>query len=147
MKTTYYAGKLGGRWTIMDPDKVNTDSPAIKMFEFDHREITGEDEIEAGRRVADAGLIAANGTADEGAVSMHKGYTLIERMATDWNQKAGDAPLPLNRPNVKTLPGCIARQFAVDQLVGKVATQDEMDAILKKPQAPTGDTAQMEQSA
>jgi hypothetical protein len=147
MKTTYYAAKLGGRLVIVDGDKVDLDSPAIKTFEFQHRDITGEDEIEAGRRASDAGLIAANGTADESALLTHKGYTLLERQLTGWNQLAGDSDMPISAANVRTLPGVIARRFAVDQLFGRVATSEEVAAIAKKPTPPTTDTPLTEPSA
>lgn len=147
MNTTYYAAKLGGRLVIVDGNKVDLDSPSVKTFEFQHRDITGEDEIEAGRRASDAGLIAANGTSDESALLTHKGYTLLERQLTEWNQVAGESKLPLSATNVRTLPGVIARRFAVDQLFGRAATQDEVAAIAKKPTPLTEDTPPTEPSA
>ena len=147
MKTTYYTGKLGGRTTVLNPAEIDTGSSAVQKYEFEHREISGEDEIEAGRRATEAGLFAANGTADENAVLTHKGYTLVERMVTGWNQKNGDAALPIMAATVRTLPGVVARRFAADQLFGAVPTQAEIDLISKKPEPHTGDTQAMEQSA
>ena len=69
---------------------------------------------------------------------LHKGYTLLERLVTGWNQEAGGAALPVDRANIRALvPPSVARRFAVEQLFGRTPTQEELDAIKKPPTAPT----------
>ncbi len=147
MKTTYYTARLGGLSVIVVPEKVNVESEAVRKIEIEHREIVGEDEIESGRRVAERGLIAINGAFDETAVLTEKGYVLIERMATGWNQKNGDAELPISGATVRTLPGAVARRFAMDQLIGKAPTEAEIEAISPKSASATGNTQETEPSA
>jgi hypothetical protein len=137
LKTTILTVKLGGRLIIADPEKI--DPAAGKEYAFEGRDITGEDEIEAGRRVAQDGLIGPNGMSDENAVFIHKGFTLIERQVTRWNQELSGAMLPITAANVRAaIPGVVAKRFAVEQLIGNLATQEELEAIRPKPTSATG---------
>jgi hypothetical protein len=130
---------LGGKVRLISDDYIaanDIDPAKVFTYEFDHDDCTAGNEIEAGRVVAQSGLIV-NGSADPRAVALSKGMSLAQQLIKGWDLKdANGQVLPLNAANVANLPADVLIEFGNRNLRG-VPTEGEWES-LKKPLRTNG---------